>query len=722
MKEKDITESRFSIPNFNKKNEENIPKKKESENNDSQKNLIDSIEKKGFYCVINHPENPKEAFKKLVNNHEENRNEVWEEIRKGHEYKIQQYKDQITFLKENLNQESENFNTHSKETKEEKEKQLNEVRIEINKIESEIQNLSEDVASKKANGIEERIKKVREELKGLVTTLEEITDRRDKINDDNYDRDKDFLKKNVDFWDTLSKKYEATLTALEGKTLVLFKNGITPRVAHFFTFTGVSATILAGWLFAIFSSIRNIDDEDWLFFIFESLYCFGNDIQYRNNLLDWQWIIFCLVSFLALLTLITLIGWICKMLFYRWVEQKKKGKSYQNKNHESFIEESEEISPKFLKMWLQWVPYIFIGAVIYVIIQLGTDLTKLKALDVSLTGQAVGSGLALIIGGLGFAYITNIIMPRFKNDETDILPSNPWKKGLRFLGKSSELVILLLIFLITFIIMYINKENGAGAIIGFVAVSLISGYLLGLGLRFKGLLDTKRYLENRFVRFKIRANRWGSPLRSNLDWKEDNLFTQGFLALEKELLDLLILKTIEINPKKQTSDERKYSILLEKEDTLSSDVNNKKKKRSIFMPVRRMINKLRKPKEEDIESNVYIHVTEHEKTMFPVETQKIQFFEEKRKNKKKEEKNIVTYLENFNEEKSDYQIVIKTLKSDTQERINECKDKISKELENYVGQLKVHKNENIVYEIALQEGYDLGHWYLKYGTKDGFKK
>lgn len=721
MKEKDTIKSRFSIPNFNNKDEENPSIKKGSENNDSQKNLINSIEKKGFYCVINHPENPKEAFKKLVEDHDKSRNEVWQKIKEGHEYKIQQYKDQIDSLKENLNQESENFNNHSKETKEEKEEQLKRIKDEIINIETEIQSLSDNVANKKANGIEERIKKVREELKGLITTLEEITERRDKINDDNYNRDKDFLKKNVDFWDALSEKYETILAALDGKSLVLFKNGITPRVAHFFTFTGISATILAGWLFAIFSSIRNIDDEDWLFFIFESLYCFGNDIQYRNNLLDWQWIILCLLSFLALLTLITFVGWICKILFSKWVEQKKKGKSYQNKNNESFIEESEEISPKFLKMWLQWVPYFFIGAVIYVIIQLGTDLTKLKALDVSLTGQAVGSGLALIIGGLGFAYITNIIMPRFKNDETDTLPNNPWKRGLRFLGKSSELLILLLIFLVTFIIMYISKENGAGAIIGFVTVSLISGYLLGLGLRFKGLLDTKQHLENKFVRFKMRANRWGSPLRSSLDWKEDNLFTQGFLALEKELLDLLVLKTIEINPKKQTSDERKYSILLEKEDTLS-DGSHKKKKRSIFMPVKRMMNKLRKPKEEDEESNVYMHVTEHEKTMFPVETQKIQFLEEKRKNKKKEGQRIIEYLENFSEEKTDYQILLKVLKSDTEERIDECKDKIGEELENHVEQLKVHKDENIVHEIALQEGYDLGHWYLKYGTKDGFKK
>ena len=716
MKEKDTIESQFPIPDFNK---ELISKTIEKESGNSQEKRVDSFEKKGFYCVINHPENPRGAFNNIIDTHEINRKEIWEKVKEQHEYKIQQYNDQITNLKENLEQEIENFNINSKESKNEKQKQLNEIRGEIKNIESEIQNLSEDLANKKANGIDERIKKVREELKGLITTLEEITESRDKINDNNYNRDKEFLKKNVDFWNKLSQQYDDTLKALEGKYLVLFKNGITPKVAHFFTFTGVSATILAGWLFAIFSSIRNIDDEDWLFFIFESLYCFGNDIQVRNKLLDWQWIILCLISFLAVLTLITFVGWVCKRLFSKWFGQKKKKKSYHT-NHESLIEEPEEIAPNFLKIWLQWMPYFFIGAVIYVIIQLGTDLTKLKALDVSLTGQAVGSGLALIIGGLGFIYITNIITPRFKNDETEIISKKAWRKGLHFLGKSFELIILLFIFLITFGIMYLNKENGAGAIIGFVTVSLISGYLIGLGLRFKGLLDTKRYLENRFDRFKTRANRLGSPLRSNLDWKEDNLFTKGFLDLEKELLDLLVLKTIEINPKKQAINERKYSILLEKEDRLSNE--SKKRKRSIFMPVRKVMNRFRKPKEDTLDSNVYMHVTEHEKAMFPVEAQKIQFLEKKRKKIKEEEHNIINYLENSNEEKTNYQRVLKRLRTNTQERIDECKGKISKELENHVEQLKNYRDENVIYKIALHEGYDLGHWHLKYGTKDGFKR
>jgi len=707
------TPSRFSIPDFDRE-EKNVSTEADQDQkpNTDFKIPEEDLERTGFFCAVNNPKDPKASFQELLKEHKEERKDIWENIKTGHTHKIEQYKGQIAKYQELLDEAKQNLTINTQESKETKQKKLELLRKEIEDLEIEIKSLSEKLAEKKENGIDVRIQKVREELRGLVTTLEEISQKRDQINDDNYSRDKEILKRNADFWDTLSQKYEDTLEALKGKSLILFKNGITPKVAHFFTFTGVSATILAGWLFAIFSSIRNIDDEDWLFFILESLHSFGNQLQLNNTLPDWKWILLFLSFFLLLLIVITTIGWVCKKLFSIWIVRKKKDDFNNDQRHEPLLEDKGIIEPNFLVLWLQWAPYIFIASIVYVVIQIGTDLTKLKALDISLSGQAVGSGLALIIGGLGFVYITNIIIPRFKENQEEH-SGNSLKSGFRFLGKSFELLLLLLIFLVTFTIMYLNKENGAGALIGFVTVSLISGYLLGTGLRFKGLLDTKRYLENRFINYKLRSHQLSRPLRSRLDELENGVFTKGFLALEKELLELLVLKTRQLNPDKQKFIDKRYSIVVGEIST--ENPSSDKNKKSIFKPIKNLMNRL-KSKDDTTSHPAYAQITEQEKLMFPIETEKIGSKVSAREELKREFNQTSTDLENMNEEKWDYQKEVKAHTSRILELINHCKSKIGRALREHGAQLQNHQQENIRQDIALQNGFDLGKWFLKYGT------
>ena len=56
------------------------------------------------------------------------------------------------------------------------------------------------------------------------------------------------------------------------------------------------------------------------------------------------------------------------------------------------------------------------------------------------------------------------------------------------------------------------------------------------------------------------------------------------------------------------------------------------------------------------------------------------------------------------------------------ESIDDCQQQIIEQTEMRLEELRIYQRINIQYTIALQNGYDLGHWYLKYGTKEGFKK
>lgn len=717
-----ITPFRFSIPDYNSE-QTDLTFDEKVQNLDSESRNLEKLEEIGFFAVINNPEKPKQAFEKELEIQQENRDKLWEGIDNVFNYKIKQYENQIDELKKILNAERENLKNHSKETKEEKQAELKQLKEEIENLKSEIKTLSLALAEKKEKGIGDRIKQVREELRELVTTLEEITKKRDQINDDNYNRDKEILKISADFWDKLSQKYEATLEALKGKSLILFKNGINIKVAQFFIFTGITATILAGWLFAIFSSERKIDDEDWLFFILESLYSFGDQIQSNNNLSDWQWILIFLSSFLLLITIITVIGWGCKRLFKSWFPNHGYYKINDIKHSEYPFNDKDTIIPNFLVIWLQQAPYIFIASVVYIIIQIGTDLTKLKDLDISLSGQAVGSGLALIIGGLGFLYITNIIIPRFKDFKIEA-QKNLFQNSIRFLGKSLELVLLMLIFLVTFVIMYFsneNNENGAGALMGFVTTSLIAGYLLGTGLRFKGLLETKRSLENRFINLKVRSYQLNTPLRSSLNKREDKLFVDGFLALENELFQLLNLKTRLLNPNKQLSKkiQKTYLGKLEK-----NEESRTKKKRWSFKPLAffKNIFKPKKAKKGDKKADLAVaHVTEYERNMFPVEVEKIEFLEKQRLEKIDVYNQTYSDLKFMSEERWPYQIDVKKLTSQILEQIDHCQSKITIILEKQSIRMEHYLQESIRQNTALQNGFDLGNWFLKYGTDKNSK-
>jgi hypothetical protein len=711
-----IVVSRFVIPDFK---EENAIKNKENDrDNRSNEFTNESLERSGFFCVINNPNSSVEAFKNLLQKHRGQRSSELDNFKKLFEEKKLQYNDQIKSLQEILKIEKVNLNEYLLENRNIKESEHKDLQKQISYLELEIEKLSKEIAEKKDNSIEERIKEVKKELNGLIETLDEITKKRDEISDRSYHRDKENLDKHVVFWENLSKKYEETLNAISDKSFLLFKNGITPRVAQFFIFTGISATIFAGWLFALFSSVRKIDDEDWLFFILESLYRFGDNIQKDSNISGWKWILLFLSFFLLLQTVITFIGWLCKRLFKVWFKKDENIYDSQEQNSSHNIKEltkDNSFSPNFLALWLHWAPYIFIGSVVYVIIQMGTSIEYLKDLDISLSGQAVGSGLALILGGLGFAYINNIIVPRIKTFKETAAGLSRVKKGLKILIQNIELFLLVIVFIITFIVMYFDNKNDAGALFGFVSISLISGYILGTGMRYKGLYETKKYLENRFILLK-KFSYYGNKPFSSLNKLDNGNFSRKFNNLEKELLNLFIVKTKLLNPSLAYPEQ--FSIVNENQLEKNS---TKPKRIFLFYNAKRFFNNLvRKETHNNIQN--YTYINKQDTVMFPVQTQKINMLEKERNEKKLEMEVVLESIKEMREGNSQYQKDIRLLEAEILSQVNKCKTNISKAFNSYNETINFHNKTSLEYEIALQNGYDLGYWHLKYATENGLKK
>ncbi len=477
---KDIEEmgTRFFAPLYNKEKSDTSSDRDEERLQFPERSKIESFERLGFFTVINNSNNTRTAYEEMLQEYKQERQLLWQKEELVHNSTLERLHRRIREFETSLDDEKKAFMSHSHEALTKNPERIEALKKEIIHLEREIEDLKVDLEEKDKTFIKDKVKQVREDLEDLLVTISEIAEKNQKFYDQNNVHHKDVLKRFSDFWDNLAKRYEGVQKSLNERSTGLFTNGITRKIAYFFTVLGMLGTGMAGWLFAIFSSIREIDDEDWKFFFLESLYCFAEEIRESNGLANWQWLLFFLGGFLVLLTLTTFIGWVCHKLYDQWVIHNDRGTDDQSSNilhGKAIIKKRDQGKAKgFLALWLRWMPYVFVLSVLYVVVQLGTEVTKLRALDISLSGQVVGSTLALVIGGLGFAYITNIMAPRFKYTQIEDTSIGGLRSGLRLFGQSFELILLLLVFLTTFVVMYLSEENGAGALIGFVAVSLLS--------------------------------------------------------------------------------------------------------------------------------------------------------------------------------------------------------------------------------------------------------
>lgn len=687
-----INKSRFSIPNYNRGNAED-PNNIGNIQTSSESREID-YERLGFFQVVNNPDDPKLASEQLLDAHREECKEEKGRLTTVHENELDRFEQQIKSFEELIKEEKEKLSAYV-EIQLDQEEKKEKLSQELQKLEEQLLTLEKALGKRKASQINDRILKVKEELHSLVDTLDEIATKKHKINKDTYERNKNVLKNEAILLGKLSKNYEDALNNLKMAISNLQKKGVSPPIAQFLIYCGSAATGAAGWLFSIFSVKREFDEEDWIFFTLESLYFFGEQLRVDMGLPSWLWVVVFLLSFMVLLTFIVGIAWCCKKLLEKWVlptKDRQKIKIHGRSEHVEF--DKEVTSSSFLGLWLNILPYVFIVGVIFIVVQVGTDIDKLRSLDISLSGQFIGSILALMFGGLGFTYVSKVIAPRY-DDENKNGETPKQQKLFKNLVKSFEIVLLLLVFLVTFGLMYYYQEAGTGALIGFVGSSLVGGFLLGTGLQYKGLLGNKYYLEWKLEGLLYRMRYREGPEFSYLTSMENEHFRKKFLALENELMELLIAKTRELHP------------------GYGRHVNNQTKKaKNTLAPLYRFlgIEKSKADVLEELPSPI-------DMALFPEETTEITHVKEQRTQVKQELQELTEQMESLKEENTEYQKKIKELITTVMEQLDDCRRKISEQIIWYGEKLRELQNRTKQNEISLNNGFDLGNWHLKYGTK-----
>ncbi|WP_298510929.1 hypothetical protein [uncultured Kordia sp.] len=650
----------------------------------------DNYERWGFYQVINSKDDPEKTFDEVLTDYKTQRVEILDKIDNVYITDLERCNNYIKTIEEDIQKQKVRLQTYEDNIETYVEEQKN-IEAEIQSLETRLNEYVEKLGKKKADLIKIRIKEVKEELEELTKTFKDITQQKYDINKRTFDENKDALLEEAKLFKKMANYYEEAYDRVQENITRLYNKGVTLGIAKFFLATGVSATAISGWFFSIFSSKKELNSDGWLFFILNSLMEFGNGIKDDEPFKRWQWLLILIISLITLLAVIGLVAWICQKLM---TTSLKKDEGYHNLKVQANWEDAIQFDKKikgnsFYDMWLQLLPYFLIFGIIYIVIQSGSDIKSLKQLDKSLSGQLTGSILSLMIGGLIYAYIINIIVPRFRTKSKE---SYQKEKALQtpmsMLLKNIEVVLLFVALIITFIIMFINNEPGTIALLGFVITSIITGFLLGIGLRYKGLLTTRNNIEYDLMWFQNQIKYRNRPIPLFLTSSENRLFKQKYLTLQRELMKLLILKTKSIRNVWQ-----------------APSIIARGKAYKLYNKLANII------KKQDNRNKPYLSI--YEDIIFPEEKSLIENLQGQLRSKDEDHTELEKIITSIREERSEYQKDKKKIMKNLMEDIDERRMDISQRTDLYRLQIRDYQEETQYQETALHAGYDLAKWFIQ---------
>jgi len=672
-----------------------IDKRDESDDKDLTPDFLEKIERLSFNTIISSLDKPESIFKDLQEKRKSEQGAKRSELLKIYQKDLARYESQITDLKEQIENFESDLNTYKD--------RLVKLKQKATTVENKIDDLIEkyhqhqvSLGENKSSLITDRIEKIKRELDELNNIIDNVTKKKHQINKRIYEDNKDTLKLDVAFFQKFADHYEKVYKNIESELLGLSTLGITQTTSRFFMLLGISATGIAGWFFSVFSRQSTMQSDGWLFFIFESILKAGQFIFGDVVLASWQMVIVSLLSLVFALSFVTGVFWLCEELLEKRYNYKAED------NPEEFDIPADSYANQFgfiraakgqpnLKLWLTLLPYILIVGALYILLQVGVRGEDLQNLDKSLSGQVAGTTLALMIGGLGFAYLTYIIIPRRKK----ALENKEKEEGFTTqLIRNIEIISLLAIFILGLILMFLFDDQKVGSIIGFVVSSLFCGFLLGIGLRYKGLHRTRDVIESYLINIQRQITSKSGPIPLYMIRYENFLFRKKFWELQEELMNLLILQTQQVKSLWPGFFPNWLLRFNKRAKKIFDALSSKKGK-----------------KNPDVE---LIELTEIEEAQFPKQTAVIKELKRQIEEEKQTLEELTKKEKLIEEESSEFQR--KKMKA-----IESLKQEIMVIEKHYVDRMSVHiedtnklREVEMLEDTALYEGYDLALWFLKY--------
>lgn len=677
------------------------------------------FEKTGFYLAIDPKavpiEKAKERLSELIKDQDA---EVEKAIGEVEQHILSQKTEIITALTkldQQVNQEATRLNEAMERTEILETEKLD-LQRDIEKIKGEIQDILERIGTQSAELIEKRILALKQELKELVTTFEEISAIKKEINKAEFLESKDVLEVRAEryqrFYDAANDRLKIVQEKLQKVP------GLTDHSHQFLFWAGVGASGGAGWFFSVYIVNKSLFSSDFLSYFFTRLFSIGGGIVGESGL---SLILIMIAGLLGILIITTLFSWLGQKFLLKSLGLAKEKKKRKRKNKSdnllqndgsgletdislSFGEEEKNFyrtritAGSFFSFWLQALPVIFLMGIVFILLSVsGTGTEEVGKLMSSLSGHFVGTSIAFGLAGLIYVYIRTVIDRRAEISNEDE------EEGDTFLKRNWELASVVVAFLLAMIGLVIWPDQAFVAIFGFIAISLMTGFVIGYAVYYKGLVKSENELKNEMIHISFAMDNCRRPRPLYIMGAEGEQFKYNYLLLMEQMYKL-----------SQLRNEQAAEALVGKEFSQIIPLHEvKPKRKNKGFKFGKMINRFlgSSDKEKIKKGNGIMGLSGPDKRYYPTESLAFRSLKLELKNKLKKLTIVETTLENTRSEKTTIQVTalerIKKLEGDRTSLI-EAKDRLGRLRLSAINSLTIEKEKRI---IALRDGFDLGLWH-----------
>jgi len=517
----------------------------------------------GFYCAIDTVDDPNEKFRGLLQSQLDLIKEQKELLLGYFTSREDRYTVRIAEIYQKIrteNQKLEEYLLHKLPEARTEAKEFHDEKIEM---EVKFSDRVIKFGMQKVSLIEEAIKSTRANLDSIIENFQKTYEKRFGFNDQALKENKAAIAARTRQYELLRQQSEKQWQRLVKKMEVLGFDGLNPGIGNWLFYVGIAIAMICGsYFFAVFVLSKGISDSSLPFFLLKGAASFIHDF-FPNLSLEWR-MLALLGSLLVLSLLVTFIAWLA-WVGLRGLASADGNSTDKKRNKDSDINDSVaqfdfaserdftfDLRSKggdFLRFWLQIMPVLLVLSFIFLVVFLtlekntGTpsQFIDLDKLDVSLTGSVVGALLTLLFAGLFSIYILKIVEPRAEVEEENRLSP---------IAQNAEMVVASAFFVIALFLLFFldNKGTMASAehpevIFTYGILVLANGYLLGFALRIRSIFGTLHFLEKRTIMLAQAIRNAALPLELSMTSKEDKIFKKEYTKIQREIFNLLLLKT-----------------------------------------------------------------------------------------------------------------------------------------------------------------------------------
>ncbi len=576
-----------------------------------------------------------------------------------------------------------------------------------------------DFGKRKSLLVAEAIESVRNNLNDITENYRTIYEQRFGINQLTYKDNLPALAIKIEQFKKIKIQVEAQWNRLISKMEYWRFDGINPALANWLFYVGIGvATVCGAYFFSIFVLAKQMNDANITFFVLTGFERFI--IDFYPNWTIGERFLMLMAWLLGLSLLISFLTWGCwKLLAFMDIKSIPEATVDQTQNIQFELSEEPQLSfelkaqsSNFFKFWLQILPIIVVLGIFFFISFLGQDLqsstftnslSELQKLDISLTGAAIGTLLTLLVAALSYLYIINVIEPRSER----VIHEHP-----NLLMRNIELIIASIIFIISlFLLFFLEKNDKDGGkqqsvIFQYCLLIIANGFLLGYSLRLKGLFASINFLERKMLSLTnaIRDNSRPRPI--NLTAKEDRIFQREYFRQQRELYNLMLIKTQLGN---QALGGQNANRIIKTKVPTSNKVPSREKfwRRFLtFSKIKEVVAPADSPLEKDNVS--LISIEDWESRLYPAETLELEQIGKDLARARIRSREAKERMEAIKENRSEYcEAIQKRLKS-LEDSINRTKIKHENDLYQKALYMRMLRQQRDSIQSDIREGFNLG--------------